>query len=187
MLDLHPQPLAWHVGSVPRLGDHAVKPRSLELLEPLLGRFRVACVRSQKDRLLDTFEQLLEPPAPFAEGLLAQVVRSLREQVEGDEPRRRYLAEHANARLRWMDPLLKRAEVEAVGPHDDQFPIQDELRRTQLPECRQDLGEIPGHRPAAPAHQGNLLPVAEDQRAKAVPLGLVLPAVPLGNARIGDR
>ena len=162
MLDLHPQPLAGHVGSIPCLGDHAVEPRSLELLEPLFGRFRVTRVRSQKDRLLHALEQLLEPRSPFAEGLLAQVVRSLREQVEGDEPRRRYLAEHANARLRWMDPLLKRAEVEAVGPHDDKLAIQDELRWTQLPQGGQDLGEVPGHRPAAPAHQGNLLPVTEN-------------------------
>src|SRR5438445_447708 len=53
---------------------------------------------------------------------------------------------------------------------------------TQLAERWEHLGEVPGHRPCATAHQLDFVPVAEDERAEAVPFRLVFPAVALGDA-----
>src|SRR5439155_10695851 len=101
------------------------------------------------------------------------------QEVEGDEPGRRGLGEHAYSRFGRMHTLLEGAEVEAVRPGDDQLPVQDQPGRTELPEGRQDLRKIARHRAPAPAHQGDLIAVPEDQGPEAVPLGLVLPGIAL--------
>src|SRR5205814_4294869 len=54
-----------------------------------------------------------------------------------------------------------------------------ELLFLERAEGGQDLWEVAGHRPGPAAEQLDLLPVAEDERPEAVPLRLVLPAVPL--------
>src|SRR6266550_7373048 len=73
VLDLHPESLARHVGPSPRLGDDAVESRALELFEPLLRLLRVPRVWRQEDRPLDSFQELLEPLASFAQRLLAEI------------------------------------------------------------------------------------------------------------------
>ena len=186
VLDLDPEPLARHIRAVPRLGDHAVEPGAFELLEPVLGCLGVARVRGEEDRLLHALEQLLEAFAALSQRLLAQVGRALSEQVESDEPCRRRLAEHADTRFSWVDPLLQRAEIQPVGPDHHQLAVEHELWLAQGAEGRQQLGEVAGHRPAAPAGQRHLVAVPEDERAEAVPFRLVLPAVSRGNPLLGD-
>ena len=112
-------PLARNVSAVPRLRDHAIQPRALELLEPLLGRLGVSGVRGQEEGRLGALEQLLETLAPIAQRQRAQVLVTFREQVEGDIPRRGGGAEHANARVGRVDALLQGAEIEPSLPHHD--------------------------------------------------------------------
>ena len=96
-----------------------------------------------------------------------------REQVEGDEARRRLLREHADARLRGVDPLAERVEVLAalvVEQHD--LAVEHVAALGEL-----QLGEVARHRLAAARLEVDLAAVDEGERPEAVPLGLVDPAV----------
>ena len=68
-----------------------------------------------------------------------------REQVEGDERRRRLLGEHVDARLGRVDPLAERVEVLApFGVEEHDLPVED------VPPLREgQLGEVPAQRLAA--------------------------------------
>src|SRR5260370_12995261 len=81
-----------------------------------------------------------------------------------------------------MDALLQGAEIEPVVADHDQLAVEYDLIEPQLLERGQHLGEIPGHRAGATAHQLDLVAITKHERAKSVPLRLVLPPVPLGYA-----
>src|SRR4029077_9662808 len=119
---------------------------ALETIEPLGSRRAVTRVRSQKDRRLDVLEQALEPLAPLAEWLRAQVRVALREDVERHVPGRRGLAEHPHTRVGGMDALLEGAEIEAVVADHDELAVKNDLFRAQLSERRQDLRKVARHR-----------------------------------------
>ncbi len=142
-------------------------------------------MRRQKDRLLDPLEQAFEALAPLPERKLAEVGVPFGQDVESDEPRRSRFAQHADSRVRRVDALLKGAKVQPVFRHDDNLSIQHELRLAQAAKGRQQLGEVTGHRTGAPADQRDLVAVPKDERPETVPFRLVLPAVALGDARLG--
>src|SRR5579864_3140426 len=86
-----------------------------------------------------------------------------------------------------MDPLLQGAEVEPAGADDHQLSIQHDFRLAKLEERRKYLRKVASHRPPAAADQLDFVPVPKDQGPEAVPFGLVLPRVALGNSVLGHR
>jgi hypothetical protein len=127
--------------------------------------------------------------AALAEALARQVVVAHGEQVERHERRGRLGRQPVDARLGRVDPLLQRAEVQgrAAGHHD--LAVHDAALGQLGPDGRDDLGKVPGERALVARAQLDLVAVAEDDAAKAVPLGLVEhPAGELRRVRdVGDR
>ena len=113
--------------------------------------------------------------AVAADGLreLEQRLVVLREQVEGDEARRRLFGEHLDPRLGGMDALAERVEVLAaliVEEHD--LAVQDVATFG-----KRKFGEVPAHRLPAARLQIDVRAVDEGDGPEAVPLGLVHPAL----------
>src|SRR5712692_6030872 len=86
-----------------------------------------------------------------------------------------------------MDALLDGAEVEPPLPHHDELSVEDQFAFAKSSKRGQYLREVARHGPRAAADQRDLVAVAKDQRPEAVPLGLVLPLIPLRNALAGRR
>ena len=83
-----------------------------------------------------------------------------------------------------MDAQQQRLEVEPARADDDDLAVEDAALGQRGGERRDELREVAVHRLLVAALQQDLVAVAEDQRAKAVPLGLELPAVAVGQ-RLG--
>jgi hypothetical protein len=75
-----------------------------------------------------------------------------------------------------MDAQQQRLEIEPVLAHDDDLAVHHAARGQRGGERGDELGEVAIHRLRIPALQQDLVAVPEYQRAKAVPLGLELPA-----------
>ena len=76
-----------------------------------------------------------------------------RQQVEGDERRRRLGGEPAHARLGRVDALQQRVEVETAivrGRHDD-LAVDDAALRQRREQRVEQLGEVAGERPLVAA------------------------------------
>ena len=69
------------------------------------------------------------------------------------------------------------------APDDDDLAVDDAALGQRGGERGDELGEVAVHRLLVAALQQDLVAVAEDQRAEAVPLGLELPALAVGQAR----
>jgi hypothetical protein len=72
-----------------------------------------------------------------------------------------------------VDALQQRLEVELVAGRDDDLRVHHAALRQLLLHRGHDLGEVAGHRPLVAAAQLDLVAVAEDDAAEAVPLRLV--------------
>ena len=168
-LDLdHAGALARPVGRVELLGDDA-----LGALQPLLRAAGLEHDRREVDRGADP---LLEPRAALVLGQLEQALVALGQQVEGDEARRRLLGEHADPRLGGVDALAERVEVLPsllVEQHD--LAVEHVAAVREL-----ELGEVARERAPVARLQVHVAAVHERDRAEAVPLRLVAPAVPAG-------
>ena len=164
-LDLgHADALAGLVGRVLALGDHA-----LGALQPRLGLVGGLGARREVQRRGD---HRLEAVAALGLRQLQQRLVAVRQQVEGDEARRRLLGEHVDARLGGVDALAERVEVlPAVGVEEDDLPVEHvaALREGQF-------REIAAQRLPAARLQVYVRAVDEGERAESVPLGFVDPA-----------
>ncbi len=128
------------------------------------------------DRRRRLVEELGQARTPLAERDVTQVLVALGEEVEGDEPGRRLLAEHRDTGLGRVDALAERVERQgAVDGHDD-LPVDHATVRQGHPQRLEELGEVAGQRLAAAGLEHHLVPVAEDDAAVAVPLRLEQPA-----------
>src|SRR5213592_4253324 len=76
-----------------------------------------------------------------------------------------------------MDAEQQRLEVEPAGADDDDLTVDDAALGQRRGEGCDELGEVAIHRLLVAALQHDLVAVAKQQRPKAVPLGLELPAV----------
>jgi hypothetical protein len=76
-----------------------------------------------------------------------------------------------------MQPQLQLIEIEAVIVGDHDFPIQHALQRQGRPQGIQQFGKVPVQRLLVTALNENLVPIAENKRPEAVPLGLKDPVV----------
>ncbi len=111
--------------------------------------------------------------APLAEGTSRVVVVAEGKQIEGDEGRRRGLGKHPHPRIRRVNALLQRLEIQSPVGGDDDFAV-DHAALGQLGLDRGDqLGKIACHRPFVAAAQLDLVAVAETDRPEAIPLGLI--------------
>jgi hypothetical protein len=103
------------------------------------------------------------------------------EEVEGDEAGGRGLGEHLDPRRRGMHALAQEVEVlTAVGGEDDDLAVQH-----VAPRGEGQVGEVPGQRLAVARLDVHRLAVHEDDRAEAVPLGLIRPAAGLDGQGLG--
>jgi hypothetical protein len=161
------------VRRVERLGDDAVEAGALEDLEPLAADRDVGARRRQVDRRRGLLHELLESRPALAQGRVEQRLVALGKEVERDERGRRLLGELAYPRLGWVDPVQQRVEVEPVTGDDHDLAVDDAALGQARLDRVDDLGEVAGQRPLAPAGQLDLVAVAEHDAAEAVPLGLV--------------
>ena len=123
VLDLDHRALARLVGGVDRLGDHAVEAGALEALEPLGRQRAIVGHRREVDRRGGGAEQPLEPGAAFVLRQLADVAAVDREQIEGDERRRRLRGQLRDPRRGRVQAQLQAIEVEPVRPGDDDLAV----------------------------------------------------------------
>ena len=72
-----------------------------------------------------------------------------------------------------MDPLQQRLEVQPVAARDDDLAVDHALLGQVRLHRGDDLGEVAGQRPLVAAAELDLVAVAEDDAAEAVPLRLV--------------
>jgi hypothetical protein len=107
-----------------------------------------------------------------------------REQVEGDEGRRRLLGEQPDARLRRVDALQQRLEVQPVALGDDDLAVDHAALGQRRLDRLDHLGEVAGERALVAAAQLHLVAVPEDDAPEAVPLRLVVHG--LGGGHLGD-
>ena len=166
-----------------RLRDHPVEPGALELLEPLLGQLRVVGGAGQVARAAQVGEPLLHHRPTLRERAVdvRRVVE--REQVEGHEAGRRLLGEHVDPRLRGMDPLLQRLELQPLADGDEDLAVEHAPLGQLLQGRVHELGEVAGQRLGVATGELHLVAVAEHDRAEAVPLRLEAQATEL--LRIG--
>ncbi len=189
-----------------RLRNQAVEPGALEGPEPLLGLGGVVGRRREVHpgrrlgrvgEAAEAGEGARQRGAPLGERPVDVRLVAEREQVEGDETRGGGLAQHRDAGLRRVDPFLQRLELQSrrhdVAAGAEQLAVDDAPLRQLLEHGGHDLGEVPGQRLGVPAGQLDLVAVAEDQAAEAVPLRLerqagdVAHLVPGGVGEGGDR
>ena len=86
-----------------------------------------------------------------------------------------------------MDALLKRVEVQAVAPHNDDLPVDDTAPGHVGLHGRHDLREVSRHRPLVAAAELDLVAVAEHDCAETIPLGLDEPDVRYRRHRLGEH
>jgi len=79
-----------------------------------------------------------------------------------------------------MDALGEEVELLDAVNHDDELSIDHHPLARQGPQLLDDLREVAVHPPSAAALEVDVVAVAEDDGAKAVPLRLVAPALSLG-------
>jgi hypothetical protein len=125
------------------------------------------------NRRRGSHQRLLERRAAVRERLAREIVVGEREQVEGDERGRSRASEQRDARRGRVDALLKCPEVEAAVGGDDDLAVDDRARREVAPDGGHQLGEVARQRSLFAAADLDLVAIAEHDRAKAVPLGLV--------------
>jgi hypothetical protein len=86
-----------------------------------------------------------------------------------------------------VDPLGEQVELLDAVDDDDHLAVEHEPVVRQLQHLLRDLGEVAVHRLAVPALELHLVSVLEDDRAEAVELRLVAPAVALRQVSRGLR
>jgi len=167
-------------------GDDPVETRPLEALEPVARDGCVGRDLAEVDgvALRQPREGLLQPGPPVPEGQVEERDVTEGEQVEADELGGRLHGQLGDPRQRRVDPGGEVLPVQPLGsgragPHDD-LRVDHTLLRQQPADVLDDLGEVPGQRLAPPARELDLVPVAHDEAAEAVPLRLV--GQPAGDA-----
>ena len=174
VLDLEHHALVRLVQHRPRLRDQAVKPRALELAEPLRGDLLIGRRGRQVDGRGRAGQRLLERGAALGERALRVVNRVQRQQVERDEVGRRLRGQQPHPARGRVQPQLQGLEVQPPGgpvrQHD--LPVDDAPGRQLGQEGGHQLGEVAGHRPLVPAADLDLVAVAEDDGPEPVPLRL---------------
>ena len=181
---LHAVAFAGAVGQIAPLGDDAVERRA-DALEPALARrssLVVAGDRRNAACLASIFGERFQPRAPLAAAAARSASRRRPPASRSNTIRSAGVSSASllHAALRRMDALQQRVEGErAVVRHDD-LAIEHEFLRLQRASGVDQFGKIARQRLAGFRLQLDLVAVAEDEAAKAVPFRLVLPIVATG-------
>ncbi len=154
------------------LGDDAVEPGALEVLEPVLRLRAVTRHGSQVNGRRCARQQLFQRRAPRALRLVHQAAAGDGQRVEGDEGRWGFLRELGDARGGGMQPELKRVEIEAVGRGDDDLAVEHAVLGQARGERVVQFREVAVERPRIAALDEEIALAFEHQRAEAVPFRL---------------
>ena len=184
VLDLEHRPLARLVRRVEALGDDAVEPGALEPVEPVGGGRPVAGRRASGGSAA--------PPrrAPPRAGPVARpgARRAGPRRRAPAGPRRRTTPATASASIAtreaagWMRSSSASNSQPAVAGDDD-LAVEDAALGQGGPQRVGQLREVAVERLEVARLGEDLVAVAEHEGAEAVPLGLVQPAVAVGQAR----
>ena len=122
----------------------------------------------------------LERRAPLGKRRFDQRPTLDLQAIEQHQLRRRLRGKLAHPAFGRVQPQLQRLERQHAADRDDQLAVEHEPVAGSAAMRRDDLREIAPERPPRLGLQLHVLAVAEDEAAKAVPFGLELPALALG-------
>jgi hypothetical protein len=164
------------------LGHDAVEAEDAELLEPLRGQLAVhRGGREMNELVLHGGEELVQLFAAILDRQLRKVLRLQREQVEDVVVGRVLLREFFDPRLRGMDALQQVVEREPSFDRHDDLAVEHELFLLQCARRVGDFGKVARQRLAGLRLNVDVVAVAEDDGAEAVPLRLELPRLAGGD------
>ena len=124
-------------------------------------------------------EHRLELAAAFVERVFSQIAFAFAEQVPEHDRRGQLPREQVHPRSRRVQAKLQRLEVERAASRDDDLAVEDALCGQRLEKRRRDFGKVALEGLVIPALDRDRIPVAKDHGAKAVPLRLENPVVPV--------
>src|SRR5690606_24238244 len=102
---------------------------------------------------------------------------ALGEDVEGHEHGRRFTRQLAHPALGRMQAKLQSVERDRAGRDDQQLAVEDELAGFQPGEHGFDFREVSTQWLARFRPELDIIAGADGNAAKAIPLGLILPAL----------
>src|ERR1700694_4728596 len=117
-----------------------------------------------------TGQQRLQLFAPLLERLVPPIAVSFAQQVEKEDRCRTLPGKQFNPRGSWMNPKLQFLEVEPIVLRDNDFAVEDASTGQLRAQWLDKLGKVSIQRFRIAALHKDFVPVAEDQRAKPVPL-----------------
>ncbi len=124
--------------------------------------------------------EALQCRAPPGQRRLVKALAADFEHVEQHQLRGRFLRQPAHATFGGMQAHLQRLEIERIGQRNDELAIDREALFLHPREHFQHLGEEAAERLARSRDHLGGVAVAAGDAAKAIPLGLILPAVAFG-------
>ena len=133
-----------------------------------------------QSRRLVVREELFERVAPFRKRFVRQILAAKLQRVEQHQFGRMLGCELAHPALGGMKPKLKRVERQRIADRDDELAIDQEAALLQPAKHLDHVGKVAAERLARLGGQRDLVAVAASEAAEAVPLGLELPSVAVG-------
>ncbi len=173
MLDLHHDALILAVGEVARLCHNAVESGPFEDLEPSIRKLERIGGRGQQYRRRGRGKHLLQNFAAAGKWLLHKGLVTERKQVERDEGCRSLERQLLHAGCGWVDALKQGFEVEGIARHDHDLAVEHASLRQARTHRLNDFREIARQRLFVATAEFDLVTVAKDDAAEAVPLRFV--------------
>ena len=171
------------VGLVPdrdRFGHDAIEAGAFEAAEPIGGDVRLAGRRSEVNGRGGVGEQFLQAAAAILKGLVAEIAIAFAEEIEEDHGGGDLAGKQFDARGGGMEAQLEGVEIQAGVPDDDDLAIEHGPGGEGSQKGRDEFREISIERLLFAALDENLVVIAEDECAEAVPFGLEDPVAGLG-------
>ena len=181
VLDFEHGALVWFVGACGGLGHDTVEACAFEAAEPVFGLRAVGGRGSDVDWGFGAGEDLFEAGAAIGEGVGSEVFVFQGEEVEEDDGGWSLAGEEIDAAGCWVDALGEGVEVEAIGAGDDDLAVEDAAWRELGEERGAEFGEVAVEGLAVARLEEEVVAVAEDEGAKAVPFGLEEPVAFAGD------
>lgn len=177
MLDLEHDSLIGLIRGGFAFGNDTVEAGAFEAFEPSLRGYAV--MRGWRDvQWWSGFsEQRFQCGAAFTERSFAKILVAAAKQIEKDDGRGRLFCEQLDARCGGVDAKLESIEVEAVFASDDDFAIEHALLRQLLFDDFEEFWKVAVERLGIAALKHDLVAVAKDDDAEAIPLRFEDPVV----------
>ena len=159
-------------GSPSGLATTPSKPAPSKWSNHCSARSRLVVAGVRKSGGFASREQPFEAGAPIAQRLVEHRLVAEREQVERDVRRRDLLRELLHARRGRVLAELERVEVEPVRRRDHELAVEHDLGGQLFEQRLAQLGEVAQQRLLVAALEIEVVAVAEQDAAEAVPLRL---------------